>query len=208
MNRLTRTAAGLAVAIVAAAGLSGCSDQRLGTAAVVDGQRISINELQQATRDYLHVVPAANSGDSQRAILQRLILSAVIAKAARTAGVHATAGAVARERDALVKRIGGRTSLVRALAGAQQPTVLAPEFVDAWFRDRLLYTRLATKLAGTADPTSTAAINRTTNALSKAARSMVIEVNPRYGHWDARTGVTPLVSGGLSKTAAELNPSS
>jgi hypothetical protein len=29
-------------------------------------------------------------------------------------------------------------------------------------------------------------------------------VSPRYGTWNSRQGLTPLVSGGLSKTAAEI----
>jgi len=42
------------------------------------------------------------------------------------------------------------------------------------------------------------------HALLKAGRSLDIEVNPRYGEWNPRRGVSPLVSGGLSKTAAQL----
>ena len=48
MTRLTRTAAALAVALVAAGGLSGCADQKVGSAAVVDGSRITTDEVQQA----------------------------------------------------------------------------------------------------------------------------------------------------------------
>jgi hypothetical protein len=36
---------------------------------------------------------------------------------------------------------------------------------------------------------------------------MEIEVSPRYGEWDPRSGLTPLVSGGLSQTVAELRGS-
>ena len=75
MTRLTRTAAALAIALVAAAGLSGCSDQRLGAAAVVDGKLISTDDVQKSTRDYLKIVPGADPAQVQRDVLQRLILA-------------------------------------------------------------------------------------------------------------------------------------
>lgn len=200
-----RSAAAVAVALVAAAALSGCSSERLGSAAVVDGDRITTDQVQEATRSYLLVVPGSESAVAQRAILERIILSDVIDKAARTQGVHASPGQVAAERDDLLKSVGGRKGLVRALSAQQQPTVLAPSYVDRWFKDRLLYTKIAKKLASGADPTSADVLARTSNTLSAAARSMDIEVNPRYGRWNPRTGVTALVSGGLSKTVAQLN---
>jgi hypothetical protein len=161
--------------------------------------------VQQATASYLKVVPGSDSAAAQRAILQRIILSDVIDKAARTQGVHASAAQVAAERNPLLKSVGGRKGLVRALSGQQQPTVLAPSYIDRWFKDRLLYTKIAKKIAGGGDPTSTAVLTRTSNVLAAAARSMDIEVNPRYGAWDPRNGVTALVGGGLSQTASQLN---
>lgn len=205
MTRLTRTAAALAIALVAAAGLTGCSDQRLGAAAVVDGKRISTDDVQASTRDYLKIVPGADSGQVQRDILQRLILSEVIDKVARKEGVGVSAGRVAAARDDLLKSTGGRKGLIRALAGQQQPSVLAPAYLDRWFKDQLLFRRITTKLAAGGDPTSAVETNKTSTLLSRTARSMDIEVNPRYGKWSLRRGVVALESGGLSKSAAELN---
>ncbi len=205
LTRLTRIAAALAVALVAAGGLAGCSDQRLGSAAVIDGTRVTTTDLQAAARSYLKIVPQAEPGEVQRAILQRIILSEVIDKAARTEGVGASAGKVAAQRDDLLTGVpGGRKGLIRALAGQQQATVLAPEYLDRWFKDQLLFNRIATKLAAGGDPTSTDVTNRTSSLLSRTAKNMDIEVNPRYGTWSTRRGVQPLVSGGLSKTVAEL----
>ena len=95
MTRLTRTAAALAIALVAAAGLSGCSDQRLGAAAVVDGKRISTDDVQKSTRDYLKIVPGADPAQVQRDVLQRLILAEVIDKVAHKEGVGVSDGRVA-----------------------------------------------------------------------------------------------------------------
>ena len=205
MSRLTRTAAALSLALAVTAGLSGCSADRLGSAAVVDGSSISTAELQQATQGYLEVVPGAEPGEAQRRILERMILSRVIDEAARKQGVHASAGAVAKQRDDVLASTGGRRGLVAQLANQQQPVVLAPSYVDRWFKDRVLYTRLARSYANGGDPTSGETLTRTSAALLAAGRAMDIEVNPRYGTWNPRRGVSPLVSGGLSQTAAQLN---
>ena len=205
MTRLTRTAAALSLALAVTAGLSGCSADRLGSAAVIDGSSISTDELQQATQGYLEVVPGAKAGDAQRRILERMILSRVIDKAARKQGVHASPGAVAKQRDDVLASTGGRRGLVEQLANQQTPVVLAPSYIDRWFKDRVLYTRLARSYANGGDPTSGETLTRTSAALLAASRSMKIEVNPRYGVWNPRRGVSPLGSGGLSKTAAQLN---
>ena len=204
-SRLIRSATAGAAALLAATALSGCSADHLGAAAVVDGHRISTDELQKATRGYLAAVPDAESGEAQLRILERLILSRVIDAEANKLDVHASPARVAKERDRLLPSVGGRKGLVRQLASGAQPIVLAPSYVDRWFKDRVLYTRIARTLARGGDPSSNANINRTTRALIKTGRSLDVEVNPRYGTWDARNGLTALVSGGLSKTAAELN---
>lgn len=204
-TRARRTATVGTVALVAVAALSGCSADHLGAAAVVDGHRISTDQLQKMTRGYLAVVPDAESGDAQLRILERMILSRVIDAEAQKLGVHAPPARVAKERDRLLPSVGGRKGLVKQLAAGQPPTVLAPSYVDRWFKDRVLYTRIATRLAGSGDPTSSQNINRTTRALIKTGRQLDVDVNPRYGTWNPRRGLSPLVSGGLSKTVAELN---
>jgi hypothetical protein len=205
MSRLTRTAAALVVALAATTGLAGCSDDRLGSAAVVDGHPITTTELQDATEGYLKLVPGAEPGNVQRRILERMILSHVIDTAAREQGVHVSDGEVAKQRDELLKSVGGRKGLVTTLASQQTPVVLAPSYIDRWFKDRVLYTKMTKKIAGGGDPASTEVLSRTADALTSAGKSLDIEVSPRYGTWSTRRGIAPLVSGGLSKTAAQLN---
>jgi hypothetical protein len=78
--------------------------------------------------------------------------------------------------------------------------------VDQWLRDQLLYHKLVVKLAGGGDATTVEASARGSKALSSAADSMKIEVNPRYGTWNPKTGsINALVSGGLANTAKQLN---
>ena len=193
---------------VAALVLSGCSQEKLGAAAVIDGQAITVDELQESARDHLAVVPDADTGDVQLAILQRMIVSELIDRVASENGVRVRDGRVAAERDDLLTSVNGRRDLVRRLAATEQPTVLAPDDIDRWVKDRLLFNAVATRFAGvpltSSDPAAQEAVVRVQNELQQASADMDIEVNPRYGSWNPRSGITPLVSGGLSKTEAEL----
>jgi hypothetical protein len=205
MSRLTRTAAALAVATLAVTGLTGCGAQdRLGSAAVIDGHQISTDDLQADTRAYVKTVPGADTAEVQRALLQREILSRIISAEARKVGVHASPAAVAKQRDDLLPSVGGRSGLLRQLAAGQSPVILAPAKIDRWFKDQVLYRKIATRLAVGGDPQSQASIAATTKALIATGHAMDIRINPRYGTWSTRNGIQPLVSGGLAATAAQL----
>jgi hypothetical protein len=206
-GRPTRAAGRLAVAaaaLLSLATLTACRADQVGTAAIVDGDRISVEELQDATSDYLEAVPNADTTQAQHAILQQMIVSEVIQNAADSAGVTVKDGEIAAQRDrvfdsvrslARESKISARTYFVRQLAQSEQPTVIPPHMVEQFIRDQLL----AGQLGGSqGDP------NAANEALSKAAGKTDIEVNPRYGRWDPEQGLAPLVSGGLSKTVDEL----
>ncbi|MDQ1627745.1 MAG: hypothetical protein QOI54_1489 [Actinomycetota bacterium] len=204
-SRLRRTLVSVVVALLATGTLAACNADQLGAAAIVDGRTITTAQLQSATRSYLATVRTADSSKVQLRILERMVLSRVIDTAARNEGVGVRAGTVARERDRVLKSVGGsRKDLVRALAQQQTPTVLPPSQVDRWVRDRLLYNKIVAKLAGGGDPASAESAARATNELVKASRSMKITINPRYGRWDPARGIESQISGGLSKTAAQL----
>lgn len=203
-----RTAVVGVVACLAVLGLTGCSGDRLGAAAVIDGTAVTTEELQQSTRAYLDVVPDGDTGDAQLAILQRKVVSAVIDSVARDQGVRVREGRVAQERDDLLRSVGGRKGLVRALAQSQNPTVLPPSEIDRWVKDRLLFNEIAAEICGCElDPTAEEtqqALSAANDALRKRSASMDIEISPRYGEWDPDQGISPLVSGGLSKSVDEL----
>ena len=204
-RRLTRVGRGVALAavvLVAMTALTSCRADQIGTAAIVDGETITVEELQAATVRYLDAVPSGNSGDAQQAILQQRIVSAVIAKAAASAGVTVTDGEVAAQRDQVLvsvreaaeaAELSPRVYLVRQLAQSEQPAVVPPDQIERFIRDQLLASKLGQ------DP---AAANE---ALLAAAEATDVEVNPRYGRWDPLQGLAPLVSGGLSKTVEELS---
>lgn len=199
-RRLT-AAAGLACAATLL--LSGCSDARLGAAAVVDGNAIPVSELQDATNEYLEIIPGGNPKQAQVAILQSMIISEVLDEVAQDNGVRVPDGKIAAERDDLFESFGGRRGLVRTLANSQQqPTILAPSGVERWVKDRLLFNAIAEEVGGgplnTADPESQQVLVEVQDQLTKAGEDLDIEVNPRYGTWNPKRGITPLVSGGLA----------
>jgi hypothetical protein len=205
MSRRSRWTALLTVA-AAVTLLTGCAEDRLGTAAIIDGEAISTQDLQDATRSYLDVVPGGDPGDTQLAILQRRIVSAVIDEVAREHDVRVREGRVAAERDDVLSTVGDRRDLIRTLAQSQQ--VIAPSDVDRWIKDRLLFDRIAADICDCEVQAQSAeaqeAFTAANDELRDTSAAMDIEISPRYGEWDPDQGISPLVSGGLSKTVDEL----
>ena len=201
-RRLTRSAALAAAVLLGFSALTSCRADQVGTAAIVEGERITVEELQDSTQSFLDAVPSGEAASAQQAILQQMIVSAVIEKAAADADVTVTDGEVAAQRDEVLdsvrepaeaEGISAREFIVRQLSGGQQQAVVPPENLEQFIRDQLLASRLADN-----DPAAT------NEALVAAAEETEVEVNPRYGRWDPQQGLAPLVSGGLSSTVEEL----
>jgi hypothetical protein len=203
--RASRGLAVAAVALLATVSLTACNPDQPGAAAIVDGDVISTSSLQSAARSYLAVVPNADPAQLQQQILERMILSRVIAKTAREKDVRVSTGTVAAQLDKFYATTKNRRGLVTALAGQQTPIVVPPDFVDQWVRDQLLVHKLVVKLAGSDDPNGAAASARGSSTLSETAKTMKIEINPRYGTWNPNRGIEAQVSGGLARTPAQLN---
>ncbi|MGZ4591218.1 MAG: SurA N-terminal domain-containing protein [Actinomycetes bacterium] len=204
-NRVLRSLVVAVVALLATVSLAACNPDQMGAAAIVDGHVITTDQLQQATRGYLKTVPDADKSTVQLRILERMILSRIIDKAAAKENVSVSTGAVAKQRDQILASTKGPKGLVQALAQQQSPTVLAPSYIDRWVRDQLLYSRIVAKLAGSGDPASPAAANKGSETLRAAGKTMKIKINPRYGTWDPNQGVVGQISGGLSQTADQLS---
>lgn len=194
------------VALAATVSLTACAPDQLGAAAIVDGTVISADTLQSSARDYLAIVPNGDRTQVQQRILEEMIFSRIITKAASKNDVHVSTGAVAKQLEVFFKQTKDRRGVVSALGAEQPPVVVPPGYVDRWLRDQLLYHKMVVKLAGGGDATTAEASARGSSALSAAAKSMKIEVNPRYGTWNPNSGsIDALVSGGLAITAKQLN---
>lgn len=201
-TRRPRRALAVALLVTAlAAGLTGCSLDRLGAAAVVGGQPVSTDEVQRLAREYQQVVPGGDGARIQVAILQQLVVTRVLEELSRQAGVRVSDGEVARRLDQLEAQTGGRKELVRAIS-TQTGQVVPPSMLEEWERGRLLFQRYVTQLAGgTSAQPSQEAVARAQRDFRRTARQLDVEVNPRYGRWQPAGGIRPLVSGGLARAA-------
>ncbi|RKS72059.1 hypothetical protein BZB76_4872 [Actinomadura pelletieri DSM 43383] len=194
----------VAVALVAAGALTGCGGSpKVGAAAVVDDDRITVTTLSQTVRDWreqFRADPVANqlranpgdpaqlAGESDsdvRGALTLLINFRVAEEAAERAGVKVTGTQVDQAvglLDADANRIMGRPPTVR---GGAESITLASGLPRRYTRDlaRLVATQIAVRQAGMQWP----------GLFRGTASAMDIDVNPRYGNYDPReVGVGPV----------------
>ncbi|KUL50242.1 hypothetical protein ADL22_07510 [Streptomyces sp. NRRL F-4489] len=189
-RRRTALSVSAAAALLAATPLlTACGTQdHPGAAAVVDGKRITVAQLQARVKDVRAAQAAAPQGDQLIANTGRLGLSTlngmifdeVLARAARDAGVTVTRADVQKWRASAEDQAGGPARL--KLMWLQQG--IAPDRVDATVRNQLLLDGLARHLH--ADRRTPEGQRTLTTALTRTSRSMGIDVNPRYGTWDDR----------------------
>ncbi|MFG2620588.1 SurA N-terminal domain-containing protein [Streptomyces sp. NPDC048507] len=179
-----RTALSVSAALLAAAPLlAACSGgTRPGTAAVVGGERITTSALQAQVKD---VRAAQNRSDQgaqlieataglERLKLNKMIQTAVLERAADDAGLNVTTKEIEELRKTQLQQAGGRAGLE---AAALQQAQLAPDQLEADARFKLLRDKLFAHY-GSQD--------KALAQLGAAAKALHIEVNPRYGKWDAQ----------------------
>ncbi len=182
-----RRRAALAVSAVALLGtvplLTGCgSDAHPGAAAVVDGDRITVSQLQSQVahvRDAQRDSPQATeliarSGQLSRDTLIRMIHTRVVGRAAKDNGITVTPREVQQE----VKRAENRPGGAEALRIVFLEQGIAPRQINATMRVELLRMKLVQQLGE--GPAVT--------AFQTTSKRLGIDVNPRYGSWDSLQG--------------------
>ncbi|WP_328555125.1 MULTISPECIES: SurA N-terminal domain-containing protein [unclassified Streptomyces] len=195
MHRRRRTALVLSAAIVAAAPLlTGCgSDAHPGAAAVVDGQRITVaqlegrvNEVRSAQRaaskdDAQYEQVIANSGTLTRDTLHGMVLDRVLDRAAKNAGVTVTRKDSQQMRAALEQQAGGSKALETAWLSNYG---VAPKRLDDSLRTEIEARKLAAALG--VDMNTTDGKATFWKAMSVASKQLHVDLNPRYGAWDVQ----------------------
>ncbi|MGW2045210.1 SurA N-terminal domain-containing protein [Streptomyces sp. NPDC001858] len=189
-RRRRRTALLLSAAIAAAPLLTACgNDAHPGAAAVVGGQRITVaqlesrvNEVRTAQRaavtdDAQYAQAVAQTGTLTRDTLHGMVLDRVLHRAAEDAGVTVTPREVQALRAGLEQQAGGAQGLETAWL---QQYGIPPQRLDENLRLQLEAQKLAT---GLGTDTSQPAF---WSALSKASKALGVDLNPRYGDWDAQ----------------------
>jgi len=189
-RRTSLSLSAAAAVLVAAPLLTACgSDAHPGAAAVVDGERITVSQVQSKVRAVRDAQRATGEGDQlvknteqlTRGTLSTLVFQRVLERAAEDAGVTVTRGDVQRAREDAERSVGGADEL-RSMMLRQR--AVAPDEIDDAVRAQLLVQRLAGKLG--VDVQTPQGQQRMTEALAEASRELDVTVNPRYGTWDDR----------------------
>jgi hypothetical protein len=175
-QRLTRRFA--ALALVAGLGLTGCGSLgNPGVAARVGDEAISISFLQEQVEETLDIA-GQNPNDTirvaelQYGLLRQMIHNRLIVPTGERLGVHITQADVDR---------------VKREIREQQSSPVPSGMLDEYARFHALRRELNVKLLGR-QPTSPAdqyeADRKLIAEMSKTAREIGIEINPRYGEWE------------------------
>jgi hypothetical protein len=169
--------------------LTACgTDSQPGAAAVVGGHRITQAQVEERVREVRDAQRAAVSDDDQyrqvvaqsgslaRFTVQGMVLDRVLHHAAEEAGVAVSRKEVQDLRTNLERQLGGRQGLETTWL---QQYGVAPERLEENLRLQVAASELAQKL-GTA--TDTPEFGK---ALAASSKDLGVELNPRYGTWDA-----------------------
>ncbi|MEU5272663.1 SurA N-terminal domain-containing protein [Streptomyces hygroscopicus] len=176
--------------------LTACGEApRPGAAAVLDGGRITVSELQAQVKDVRAAQRddpraaqmVASSGRLSQDTLIRMIQFRVIERAGQDHGISPTRREVQRARASAEAQSGGAKAL-RALYLQQG---IAPGRIDEAVRMDLTRNALLRKLG-------TAKVNEVFTRTSKA---LDIRVNPRYGKWDNTQGTAVLAKEAWLRTS-------
>ncbi|MFI1397370.1 SurA N-terminal domain-containing protein [Streptomyces sp. NPDC020681] len=189
MHRRRRTALTVSVALLVAAPLlAACGNEaHPGAAAVVGGERIEVSTVQAEAEDVRTAQersPQAaqlikGSGQLSRAKLYDMIVAEVVQRAADDASVTVSRKEIQDERAALVQQSGGEEQL----AAMYLEQGVTPDQLNDIARRNVMVSKLAASLGATNTPEGQQKLN---DAFIAAAKSLKIDVNPRFGTWDDR----------------------
>ncbi|MFI6769914.1 SurA N-terminal domain-containing protein [Streptomyces sp. NPDC050355] len=186
-RRTALSVSATAALLVAAPLLTACGGEaHPGAAAIVDGKRITVAQLQAKVKDVRAAQAKSpqgaqlimNTGRLSLATLNGMIFDEVLARSAKDAGVTVTRGDIQKWRDKAEKQAGGSERL-KALWLQQG---IAPQEADGMVRNQLLLDGVAKHLG--ADRGTPEGQRKLAQALAATSRSLGIDVNPRFGKWD------------------------
>ncbi|MDP9398226.1 MAG: SurA N-terminal domain-containing protein [Actinomycetota bacterium] len=201
-----------ATLLAAVLGLAACGQGQPGSAAVVEDRRIGVLELQESTRELLDARAArqpdaseepADEATAQLGVLTQLVRSELLEEAAERNGVQVSEGQVDELLRQFEQQAGGREALEQDLVASGVPPSRLREIVRFIANQNALGERLAAQAGGAQQQGQTAL----RDLLVETARQAGVEVNPRYGTWDAeQLEVVGSPSGGLATPVTSAAP--
>ncbi len=178
-------------ALVVATGLllTGCSN--VDTALSLGDTKVTTAQLQTHVDSVLAERAKVDTTQMQletgetlvRNQLQFQLLILGFAEIAKDLEIKITNSEVAARRGEIAEQVGGEASLPNALVSAS----IAPEDFDGYLRAILTTEKLGQALAQTGTPEGDIQ-NRIQELFIAKVNELKIEINPRYGKWDAETG--------------------
>ena len=183
----------LAALVVAAPLLTGCGDDaHPGAAALVGDSRITTGDLQASVKEVRAAQRDAprgeemikHTGQLSRATLNRMIHDRVVARAGDEAGTSVSRRDVQNARAQFERQMGGSQQFEAALL---QEEKVAPGGVEDWVRTQVTIQKLVKEKG--IDPSTQRGNQQLARKLARVSDEMDINVNPRYGKWDAKQAV-------------------
>jgi peptidyl-prolyl cis-trans isomerase SurA len=167
---LSRRVAAVASSAVLAVALAACDANQVGAAAVVGGERITVAELQEHTREVVEVTGADATGDQaeiQLGVLNRMISFQLNDQVARDAGITIT--------EAQIDEFIADQLIPQTPEGDLTPLLAQNWLTEDTLRDAVRQVLTIEEIGGS---------EAYVEAISAAAQELGVEVNPRYGTWD------------------------
>ena len=222
MFRTSFKAVAVAAALLAGGTLTACRPVKVGAAATVGDQRITISQLESVVDDWQREFaknPDAGQLQQQlqqqgqqvpfdpdspvRSTLYQLVEMRVWDQVAREKGVAVGRGQV----DEMIARNGGDRVIHANLLAGSLPVRYSRDFV----RSGLIVRAVAQQAGATVDAQAPVdqqqqqeALRRLQEAYLHAAKTLKIKINPRYGSFDPRQGgMTPAIHT-LSKNGSDI----
>ena len=182
----------VALSIVSALVLTGCS--QVNTAAKVGDKVITTKEIQTSVNNILKERAGRDLTNSNLptgsklnvSVLQFHLYSALFDAIAKGTKMPVTDGDIARERASIVAQVGGEDKLNAALAGAS----IAQSDFQRYMRSVVIVAKLKQALVAAGDKSTDG--SGLQNVIIAAGKQEGVEINPRYGSWNAASGTIEL----------------
>ena len=185
-------------AIAASLLLSGCSqvgaaatigDTKI-TQAVVQGSIDSI--LAERAKIDISQMQLQTGADLNLSQLRFQVLTVLIREVGKDYKISASKAEIDTRRKAIIDQVGGETGLPKALVGAG----IAPQNLDFYLEAVIVSGKISDAIIATG-VTQEALGGEITKIVAAKAAQLKVEVNPRYGKWDAvNADVIPTDSAG------------
>jgi len=189
-----RTAVSVAAGLLLAAPvLTACGSEPAhpGAAAVVGDHRIEVSTLQSQVNE-LRTAAAKSTEATQNfsslnlsdEVLSRLVYDQVLAKAMADAELTVTDHEVQQDHDAALTQFGGSESQLDEYLLANYGVAPTATEIDHFFRRDVAAGKVIQSLGY--QPGSDGGNTALSQDMVKVSKSLGVQVNPRYGTWDAQ----------------------